>query len=335
MSELSASLFSPSRDSGIALRGSLNRDFARSYEHILQACADHIEIPESQVEALLSRIRAGARETPFLFSLHFKLLEAIEDDRLDEVDALIARIVSVEPAEPGILLTTFDPVDFPWDWETVAGYFAAENDSLFRYVPPSADLVPTRMAQVEDALELIRQTLPGLAAELNEVITTVILASGVSLADEATSVMPFQGASALRAFGATVLDVNSDQSVVDCASSLIHEEAHSTLYALSPMDGVVTNPDDERHSSPLRDDPRPLEGIFHATFVLARISFGMDAMLSSGQLASDERDAATEVVSNSRPLFFDGLTTLRRHANLTPAGDAALEAAETYMAAYT
>jgi len=270
-----------------------------------------------------------------MFSLHFRLLEAIQEDRLDDVQALIARILALEPAGHGILSTTFDPNEFPWDCETVAGYFAAEEDSLFRYVAPSANVVPARAAQVEAALELIRRTLPGLAAELEEVITTVILARGVPTGDTSTSVAPFEGASALRAFGAIVLDVRPDPSVVNCATSLIHEEAHSTLYALSPMEGVVTNADDERHSSPLRDDPRPLEGIFHATFVIARIIYAMETMLDSGGLSSEDQRVAVENLEDSRPLFFDGLATLRRHANLTPAGDAALEAAETYMAAYT
>ena len=334
MSELEISLFSPSRKSGIALRESLNRDFVLSFEHIFGACREHFEIPERQVEALVSRIRAGSRETPFMFSLHFKLLEAIRDDRLVDAQALIPRILTLAPAEPGILLTSFLPDEFPWDAEIVAGYFAAESDSAFRYAAPAADALRPRKAQVNAALDLIRHAAPGLAAELEEVVTTVILARRFSIEDGSEPDEPFFGASALRAFGAIFSQAEPDHSVVHCATSLIHEEAHTALFALSPMEGVVTNSDSERHESPLRTDARPLEGVFHATFVLARMVCGMEALQSSGHLSPAERDVAADIVKASRPLFFDGLGTLRRHGKLTAAGEVALDAAESYMAAF-
>jgi hypothetical protein len=334
LSELEIKLFSPSQESGIALRESLNRDFALSFEHVFEACGEHFEIPERQIAALLSRIRTGSRETPYIFSLHFKLLEAIRDARLDDAQALISRILSVDPADPGILVTGLGPHEFPWDGEIVAGYFVAESDSAFRYAAPAVDALPLRKAQLDAALDLIRHAAPGLAAELEEVITTIILARRYSIEDGSEPDEPFFGASALRAFGAIFSQAEPDHSVVHCAASLIHEEAHTALFALSPMEGVVTNADGERYSSPLREDPRPLEGIFHATFVLARIVYGMEAMRSSGRLSSREQAVAAEIVETSRPRFFDGLATLRRHATLTARGRVALEDAETYMAAF-
>jgi len=334
VSGFETSLFSPSRESGIALRESLNRDFASSFEHIFGACGEHFEVPERQVEALLSRIRAGSRETPYIYSLHFKLLEFIRDDRSDDVQALITEIPSLGPAEPGVLVTSLLAEDFPWDAGIVAGYFADEQDSLFKYVEPRADAVPARRTQIDAALDLLRQAVPGLAGELDELVTTVILARGVAANDESELMAPFEGASALRAFGAIMLDGQPDQTLVDCAASLIHEESHIALFALSPMEGVVTNADDERHESPLRTDSRPLEGVFHATFVLARMVYGMESLLSSGCLSGSESDVAADIINASRPLFFDGLKTLRRHGKFTPDGAAALEAAESYMGAF-
>jgi len=334
VSELGPPLFLPSRKSGIALREILNRDFALSFEHMFSACGEHFEIPERQAKALLSRTRAGSRETPFMFSLHFKLVEAIQDGRLDDVQPLIRQILTLGPAEPGILLTSFIPEEFPWDCETIAGYFSAEQDSLFRYVAPRPDGLPSRRDQIRAALDLIRRAASGLAAELEEIVTTIILARDVSIEDGSDPDARFQGASALRAFGAVLQNCELDFSVVDCATSLIHEGAHSVLFALSPIEGVAVNADDERHSSPLREDERPLEGIIHATFVLARIVYGMEAMLDSGQLSAAEQHLAAETAQNHRKLFFEGLDTTRRHGRLTDQGEAALEAAEAYMAAF-
>ena len=334
MNGFETSLFSPSRESGIALRESLNRDFASSFEHILGACAEHYEVPERQVVALLSRIRSGSRETPYIYALHFELIQAIQDNTSNDVQALITEILSLGPADRSILVTSLSAEEFPWNADIVAGYFADEQDSLFNYVEPRADGVPSRRRQVNAALDLLRQAVPGLAGELDELVTTVILARGVAAKDESELMAPFEGASALRAFGAIMLDGQPDQSVVDCAASLMHEAAHIALFALSPMEGVVTNTDDERHESPLRTDARPLEGVFHATFVLARMVYGMESLLSSGYLSPAERDVAIDIVTASRPLFFDGVETLRRHGKFTRAGAAALGAAESYMAEF-
>ncbi len=117
------------------------------------------------------------------------------------------------------------------------------------------------------ALELIRHAASSLAGKLEEVVTTVILARSVFIEDGTKPAARFQGASALRAFRAILQHAEPDLSVVDSATALIHEEARSALFALSPMEGVAPNADSERYSSPLREDPSPLEGNFHATFV--------------------------------------------------------------------
>ncbi len=335
MIDLGASLFSPSRESGIALRRTLNSDFAQSFEHIFEACGEHFDFDERQAEALVSRIRAGSRETPYMFSLHFKLFEAIEDDRLDDVQALIARILSIGPAEPGVLLTSFVAEEFPWDGEIIADYFATEESSDYRYGAPAADAVPSRRAELQVGLDLIYRGAPDLAAELEELVTTIILARRVPIETTSRLLPPFEGASALRSFGAILLDVESDQTDMHCAITFIHEEAHQALFAFSPMESVVTNEYDERYPHPLRDDPRPLEGIFHATFVLARIVYGMEAMLSSGRLSSAEKSLAATISKTNQPLFFEALETVRRHGKLTPQGEAALEVTESYMAPFS
>ncbi|MBL6431916.1 MAG: hypothetical protein HPM95_15385 [Alphaproteobacteria bacterium] len=60
----------------------------------------------------------------------------------------------------------------------------------------------------------------------------------------------------------------------------MHEAAHGTLFAMSPVEFYVFNPENERYSSPLRLDPRPLDGIYHATFVLARMHIAMRELVA-------------------------------------------------------
>lgn len=323
--------FPASRQTGAALRNSLNKGMSDSLAHVFEACAGHVEVPAEPAEALVSRLRAGSRETPYLYSLYFGTLEAIEADDLDAVEDLIGRLVRLAPAAPGTTVTTLDPDEFPWDAGLIAGYFADEEDSFCRYGPPDRAEAAESRAQLAKTLERLRDCAPDLAAEFEEIVPAIILAGGIPLTDEPGAQFVFQGVSALRAFGAILLDATPAASWVDRATTLIHEEAHNVLFAYAPKEGVVRNPDDERYASPLRSDPRPLEGIFHATFVLARMVHGLEIMRNSGNLSAADRTLADETIAESRPLYFDGLETLRKHADLTPEGAEALRQSEAFM----
>jgi HEXXH motif-containing protein len=52
---------------------------------------------------------------------------------------------------------------------------------------------------------------------------------------------------------------------------LVHEISHLQLIALGIHDKLVLNSDVERFPAPIREDPRPMFGVLHATFVLARM----------------------------------------------------------------
>jgi HEXXH motif-containing protein len=54
---------------------------------------------------------------------------------------------------------------------------------------------------------------------------------------------------------------------------LTHEAAHSLLLGYTLGAPLVESDPAERFSSPLREDLRPMDGIVHATYVLARMHY--------------------------------------------------------------
>src|SRR5206468_121331 len=52
---------------------------------------------------------------------------------------------------------------------------------------------------------------------------------------------------------------------------IVHECAHQHLFALQLIDPVVLNDKNELFDAPIRLQKRPMDGIFHACFVLARM----------------------------------------------------------------
>lgn len=114
---------------------------------------------------------------------------------------------------------------------------------------------------------------------------------------------------------------------------LAHEAAHNVLFGLSPTQFFVTNPESERYSSPLRPDPRPLDGIYHATFVLARMYHAIRALVENGGIASHESAEANDMLNRSARNFRDAKAVLDRHASYTEPGAAIMNEASAYMAA--
>jgi len=84
-------------------------------------------------------------------------------------------------------------------------------------------------------------------------------------------------------------------------------------------------------ASPLRRDPRPLDGIFHAAYVSARMHYAHSHAVESRVLSKRELNQARKALVASRTAFRDGLKTLNEHASLTPLGHRVMDAARTYM----
>ena len=61
---------------------------------------------------------------------------------------------------------------------------------------------------------------------------------------------------------------------------LIHEYSHNLLFGIARNEPLVFNDPEERDESPLRQDLRPMDGIYHALFVSAREALAMRAILS-------------------------------------------------------
>ena len=126
------------------------------------------------------------------------------------------------------------------------------------------EVIAFHRRNIGEALDLIARFDPELSAEFDAFVVSIRLFSGRVLRGE-TSPATF-GAIWLR-----VPEPEQDQ-VSYWLEHLSHEVGHLRLEALFMQEALVLNPYDElRFRAPIRDDARSMRGVFHATFVLARI----------------------------------------------------------------
>lgn len=114
--------------------------------------------------------------------------------------------------------------------------------------------------------------------------------------------------------------------------SLTHETAHALLFGFTLGENLTLNDPAERYASPLRRDPRPMEGIVHATFVLARMIHALDLLAQSDCLGSPERALVNERRACHLRGYRAGLETVMAHATFTTEGDRISSACAAAMA---
>ena len=81
----------------------------------------------------------------------------------------------------------------------------------------------------------------------------------------------------------------------------------------------------------LRADPRPMDGIYHATFVSARMHWAMTHLIRTGLLSSEEVEQARAAARLDAENFHSGYGVVAEHGRLTNIGKALMAGAKAYM----
>ena len=172
--------------------------------------------------------------------------------------------------------------------------------------------------------DLLAETSPALLDEIDTLGHEIVLA---------TSGGPrgFGGAATVFLWGAVMLNPTLAPDRVTLVESLAHESAHALLFGLTLGADLTTNDPAERYGSPLRPDPRPIEGIVHATYVLARMVFALDAISGSARLSAEEREDVGRKIERNLTNYAVGLRTVDAHARFTDDGAMIFEACRKAM----
>ena len=302
----------------------MHAELASSLSHIAEALAGAGQPAAVTLTLAAEALDAGQRVSPEVFARYFQIGERAlsgETQGLEaEADALLSAI------RDGRRPFTVEARGHAGTLDALLDARMGTEAASFAAVPPeTAAEFATRL---HEGLALMEAALPELHAEVTTIVRTVLCAT----APEGAKVQ-FDGASHYQFWGLLLLNPAFHQTRLAMVEVLAHESAHSLLFGLTVEEPLVLNPDDDLFPSPLRADPRPMDGIYHATFVSARMAWAMESLAASGKLTPEEETAAHEAAASDRRNFAAGLSVIDANGDLSETGAEIMAGARGWIAA--
>jgi HEXXH motif-containing protein len=299
---------------------------ADSLDYLLDETARDLPFARRDLAPVLTGLRDGEPYPPSTFGLYAELVAALLAGDAAAAERNLRALVDETPLSRRGMLTALAGGS---DGKRAALYqklMSADSPVAVCFSSDNGDAANRFRARYDAAMALLAAGFPELAAEIRALVTQIIMVAG-----DRTSKSTFDGGSCYMLWGGMFINVDRPRSTLELAEVIAHESAHMLLYAMACDEALVYNPDDERHASPLRTDERPMDGIYHATYVSARMHLAMASLLESGVLGSAEAHAATAAMEADASNFRAGYGVVSAHGRLTETGEAVMAAAAAYM----
>ena len=307
----------------------MNRRLADSFRHIAEQARTHIPIDEARLQPLLLDLDGIDRVRPEVFGIYNDMLAAVAADNANHLETLF-KVLCDRPVRAGRLTirALCDNERRSGEVERIRRYAGTEAASITLFEPTAQDVDFSRKRLIR-ALEILRISAPDCYQEFEAIVSEIILIAS----DPVLEIPDFQGVSIFELWGGIVINPSwRHETDFDVAEDLVHEATHELLFALSLDEPLVTNPSSDRFASPLRTDPRPMDGIFHATFVVARVHYALSCMSAGDVMTDAEKERSRAILGDYRRRFRDSVALIREHGQLTDTGRQVLQGAEDYMA---
>lgn len=255
--------------------------------------------------------------SPAVFIAHYSLLDAITRNDPEAVRAGITSLNTLDEQDWYAAGRTVGTVGgTKWEEPVLARLRAHPVPDRFGRMtvidPLPAKELAGYQADVEQALALVEAADPQMRAEIDEYVRHVCISRGSGVT----------GATSLQFFGAVFLREPYPEyhRVMYFFEHLVHETSHLKLNVIQTADPLVLNPPDELHQSPLRRDPRPVMGIFHAQFVLSRLVY-----IYRRAIPLTDAPIFDEHAKTIEDKYRRGISTLNEVGHFTEAGRALLD----------
>lgn len=301
----------------------MREDLASSLQTIAHRAAARLP-GDVQIEAACRNLRTH-RVDPALFAAYYTFIHHVQANDWDSA-ADLWRVIAARASEPARLeCQPFNPLD-----EDAARFqvlLAAGGQTGRLFAAPEERDWQALSRHADNALALLEAISPAWRAEIDSLLTRIYAA-----VPPKDAVWHFSGSSSFMVWGAVFLNVQRHKDRLRVLTGLVHEATHQMLFGLSRRQPLTENPPGQRFHSPLRRDPRPMDGVYHATYVSGRICAFYALLARHEGLDEGERAGISERIERQKTRFAEGYAVVRREGRLSPLGHDLIEDAASAVA---
>jgi len=318
--------FEPDADRAKLLDRRMHASLASSLEHLCEAARGAVSFDEGAITRLAESLRGDRCYPPILFRDYFFLADALLEDDAEMARRQFDRVANAQPASCEMRVSALEDPERSAESAIYQALMTADPTTDIAILPPSPDVAGQFIDRFGRGMKLMDSTIPELAGEVRAIVREVVCVAG-----DPSRKMQFDGGSHFQLWGALFLNAGFHPTELAIVEVVAHESAHSLLFGFCVDEPLVYNDDDDLFPSPLRVDPRPMDGIYHATFVSARMHWAMSRLLASGALSEEQRAEAEKAREADARNFAAGYQVVSEHGDLSPTGAGLIEGARAYM----
>ncbi|MGJ8605632.1 MAG: aKG-HExxH-type peptide beta-hydroxylase [Marivita sp.] len=311
--------FEPSTARAASADRRMHTELAASLHHLAEAVQTTDGKLSDSLGDFASNINAGRFVRPSVFRHYFQLVTSLSSGDIDATKALISKMNATPPRNAHRTITHFGHPD--------ADQISLEliSDGM-RLAPISDTLAQDFGTLLEAGFDLMQNALPELYGEITAIVHEILL-GGAPHGDS----VEFDGASHYQFWGLLILNPKHHNTPLEIVEVLAHEASHSLLFGLTVDEPLVLNPNEDLFASPLRQDLRPMDGIYHATYVSARMCWAMETLAASGHLSVTDHETALKAAQADRDNYKKGLSVIDAHGELSATGQRILDKTRAWM----
>jgi HEXXH motif-containing protein len=318
--------FAPNADRAREINARMHRELADSLDHVCEACRGELAFDQPAMDRLITSLREGANFGPGVFARYYELVTAIGAQESGSAIRLFAELAQSRPTPSALEVLALGGAELGDESARYQRMMNADPGVDLGFLPPSPQLAADFKGRLAEGLALLDRSLPELSGEIRAIVRHIVIA-----ANDPSKAYQFDGGSHYQLWGALFLNGCYHPDPVAVVEVLAHESAHSLLFGFCTDEALVENDDDELYPSPLRVDERPMDGIYHATFVAARMHWAMSHLARHESLSREEREQACAAAEADVRNFAAGYGIVAEHGRLTKVGRGLMSSAKAYM----
>jgi len=301
------------------------KSLANTIDYLFDLYGEYFKLDVERGKNLANRLRAEPLDRN-IYANYWQLLSGIDNQDEECVKESFDELLTHETSDNPLRICSFSNDQGDPLMSRYAKILTSESDTPLPLMPPPNDLSSTASKTAREALDLIREASPELHDEITWMLHDIVFAVG-NIAEG----YDFDGGTNMFLWGVIFVNAEGNQKRLKLAQTITHESCHNLIFGYQLNDPLTKNAPGSRYPSPLRDDLRPMDGIYHATIVTARMHFVTKKLLEANSLTSDEQETAETDLREFQTIFANGVETVETHAELTDMGRELLEHSKEYM----